>query len=186
MIFCILGFVFISLIGSVLHFVYDWLKHNKYISLFVAVNESTWEHLKLAILPTFIWGIIGWFLDFNNYAFGVFITLLTISIVIPVIFYSYTSFTKKPILAVDISSFFIAIGLAMIFAYLIFTAKDFPGFFNWVGIIGNCLFALSFVLFTIFPPHMFLFIDPITKKYGRAGHYDDKNFGNNKKLPKSK
>ena len=178
LLFCIIGFVTIGFIGALLHFVYDWLKHNSHVSLFVAVNESTWEHLKLAMLPTFVWAIVGLFFRFPNYAFAVFIVLTVICVMIPSVFYTYTSITKKPILAVDISSFFIAIMLAMFLCYRIMSAGEFAPAFRYVGIIGTCFFALSFLLFTYFPPHIFLFRDPITNKYGRAGHSDDERFGN--------
>ena len=51
----VIGIIFISLIGTLLHFMYEWSGHNKVVSLFAAVNESTWEHIKIALTPTFIW-----------------------------------------------------------------------------------------------------------------------------------
>ena len=41
----VIGIIFISLIGTLLHFMYEWSGHNKVVSLFAAVNESTWEHI---------------------------------------------------------------------------------------------------------------------------------------------
>ena len=51
----IIAIIFISVIGTLLHFMYEWSGHNKVVSLFAAVNESTWEHIKIALTPTFIW-----------------------------------------------------------------------------------------------------------------------------------
>ena len=51
----IIGIIFISIIGTLLHFMYEFSGHNKIVSLFAAVNESTWEHIKIALTPTFIW-----------------------------------------------------------------------------------------------------------------------------------
>ena len=177
--FCILGFVFISIVGTLLHFVYDWSNHNKFLSLFVAVNESTWEHLKLGVIPTFVWALIGLFFGYNNYAIAVFVALLTIVVLIPTIFYSYTRYTKKLILIIDISSFFLAIGLAMLFAYFIMNAKTLPSTLQTAAGIGVVCFAIVFLLFTFYPPRMFLFLDPIRKKYGHAGHGEEEE--NNKK-----
>ena len=42
----------ISIIGTFAHFLYDWSNHNKIVGLFAAVNESTWEHIKIALTPT--------------------------------------------------------------------------------------------------------------------------------------
>jgi hypothetical protein len=39
----------LGLLGSVLHFLFDWTKHNRFIAFFSAVNESYWEHIKIAI-----------------------------------------------------------------------------------------------------------------------------------------
>lgn len=50
----IIGIIFISIIGTLLHFMYEFSGHNKIVSLFAAVNESTWEHIKIALTPTFI------------------------------------------------------------------------------------------------------------------------------------
>ena len=55
----ILSAVFISVLGTLLHFTYDWFGNNPIIGVFSAVNESTWEHLKLLFFPTLIVTIIG-------------------------------------------------------------------------------------------------------------------------------
>lgn len=166
LLFAIIGFFAISILGSLFHFVYDWSGKNKVVGFFAAVNESTWEHLKLAFLPTFVWALIGLNFGFNNYATAVFVALFTMLLVIPIIFYSYSHFTKKSVLAIDILSFFIAIGLAMYFAYLIVGMPQLPAAVNTASIYGIIAFVLAFSLFTVLPPKNFLFADPISKKYG--------------------
>jgi len=44
------GMVFISAFGSLLHFAFNWLNRFWLAGAFSAVNESTWEHLKLAVV----------------------------------------------------------------------------------------------------------------------------------------
>lgn len=44
-------FLFISILGTLLHFTYEWSQNNAIVGLFSAVNESTWEHLKLLFFP---------------------------------------------------------------------------------------------------------------------------------------
>lgn len=170
MLYAIIGFFTISILGSLFHFIYDWTNHNKFISIFVAVNESTWEHLKIGVIPTLLWILVGMFLKINNIAVSGFIAILTICLVIPLIFYTYTIFTK-PILIIDILSFFFAIGLAMFFSYLISKANTLPKPLQIIGIIGTILFTLAFIIFTFYPPKLFLFKDPITNNYGIQGHY---------------
>ncbi len=161
--FCILGFVFISIVGTLLHFVYDWSKHNKFLSLFVAVNESTWEHLKLGVIPTFVWALVGLFFGYNNFAIAVFVALLTIVVLIPTIFYSYTRYTNKPILKIDISTFFLAIGLAMLFAYFIMNANTLPSTLQTAAGIGVVCFAIVFLMFTFTHHACFCSLTPLEK-----------------------
>jgi hypothetical protein len=47
----IAGFFFIGLIGAVLHFTFELSDYsNMVVAFFSAVNESTWEHLKMVLL----------------------------------------------------------------------------------------------------------------------------------------
>ena len=60
----LISFLVISIVGTLLHFVYEWSNHNKIVSLFAAVNESTWEHIKIALTPMFLWGL------YDGYVYG--------------------------------------------------------------------------------------------------------------------
>ena len=42
----LLAWLLSSLVGTLLHFVYDWWP-NALTAIFTPVNESVWEHLKL-------------------------------------------------------------------------------------------------------------------------------------------
>ena len=42
------GILVLSLLGTVMHFVFDWSGQSAPVGAFAAVNESVWEHLKLA------------------------------------------------------------------------------------------------------------------------------------------
>ena len=106
-----LGFVIISVVGTLAHFLYDFSHHNKIVGLFAAVNESTWEHIKIALTPTFLWSLYdGYLYGANaNYFLAKFLSLLAIVVFIPLIFYTYRIFTKKSILFVDITLFYVTI-----------------------------------------------------------------------------
>ena len=47
----ITGYIAVTVLGTLLHFVYGWSSSNMLVGLFAAVNESTWEHMKLAFYP---------------------------------------------------------------------------------------------------------------------------------------
>ena len=40
-------YIFAMILGSLLHFTYEWSNENSFVGSFSAINESTWEHLKL-------------------------------------------------------------------------------------------------------------------------------------------
>ena len=53
----IVGIIVIFLVGASLHFIYELSHHKKGIAVFAAVNESTWEHIKICMTPTILWSI---------------------------------------------------------------------------------------------------------------------------------
>lgn len=172
----IIGTIFIIVIGCLSHFLYDWFNHNKIIGYFTAVNESTWEHLKLVIAPTFLWLIVEYHFYFNNpnLFFARFISLIIMLLIIPLIFYSYTYFTKKPILFIDISSFIISIIVGQIAFSKLININISNLLLTHIGIIGLAIIFFAYIMNTYAPKKDFLHIDPITKKYGIKGHYDAK------------
>lgn len=53
--YVITGVLFVGILGTLFHFVYDWCGQARLIGLFVSVNESTWEHMKLLFIPMLIY-----------------------------------------------------------------------------------------------------------------------------------
>ena len=56
--FEIISTIFIMIAGTLLHFTFEWSNNNPIVGTFSAVNESTWEHLKLLFFPMLISSII--------------------------------------------------------------------------------------------------------------------------------
>lgn len=158
----------ISVLGSILHFTYGWSKGNKFVGIFSAVNESTWEHIKLALSSIFGCTLVDmWFLGDNpNYWFAKSMEFVTPVIVIPVIFYSYTAFSKKPILPVDILSFVVAAFMsAGVFAGML-ELYPMGETGEIVSMVITVAIMVAYLLLTRFPMHDFLFRDPTNGKYG--------------------
>jgi hypothetical protein len=108
----VLEFLIIAILGTLFHFIYDLSGSSKIIAAIAPVNESVWEHLKLAIFPIiFVLLIEKYFMNINIENFWtVLLTRIVIPIiVIPVVFYTYTSIVGEPILAIDIATFYISI-----------------------------------------------------------------------------
>lgn len=160
--------IFISIIGTILHFTYKWSNKNKFVAIFSAVNESTWEHIKMALSGSFLWSIIDciYYGDMTNYFFAKLVSLLIIIILIPLIFYGYNLFTKKQILFIDILSFYATIFLSQFIFYKILNAYPISNTLNVVSIILTVIIFLFYLLASFFPPKIFLFKDPITNTYG--------------------
>lgn len=162
--------VLIIILGVILHFLYDWTSKNKFVATFSAVNESTWEHLKLAFFPILLFGIV----DFifvrpytNNVVLATTIALFSSITMITMLFYVYLGVLGKNIDIINISIFVIAV---IISKYISFRIMLMPNFENIYYILLSAYFiyltAFCFVVFTFAPPKINLFRDPITGKYG--------------------
>lgn len=167
----IIEIILICLIGSLLHFTYEMSHHNKTVAYFSAVNESTWEHIKIGLTPTLLSIPIDYFiLEANNFIFAKFICMLLIIFLIPLIFYSYIPFTKKPILPLDIISFYITITISQIVSFYIMNKTQLDSIYNIIGLVGIIIIFIGYSLLSYFAPKNFIFKDPITHKYGLEGH----------------
>ena len=163
------GFAFTSFAGTILHFLYDWTDKSILAAFFSAVNESTWEHMKLLFFPMFLFALIeNRFLRKNvpNFWCMKWIGITVGSILIPVLFYTYNgAFGTSPDF-VNIAIFFISAA----FSYWIETKlfqKDFPICRSAVIPFTALLFtAVLFVIFTFATPQIPLFQDPTTSLYG--------------------
>ena len=167
-----IGIIIICIVGTLLHFTYELSRHNKLVALFSAVNESTWEHIKICMTPTILWSIY----EISKYGFsGQFLiakslSLLTIILLIPILFYSYSSFTKKSILWLDVICFYITVICSqLVFKYFI-NLNNLSNIYLYLSIILLVLELSAYFYLTFYPFENFLFADPISHKYGLEGH----------------
>ncbi len=58
--FVLFGIIFTFILGTLLHFVYEWSGSNVIVGIFSPVNESVWEHLKLLYFPMSLWLLLGY------------------------------------------------------------------------------------------------------------------------------
>lgn len=170
MIWYIESIVFTIVFGSLLHFVYKWSGNNLIVGVFGAVNESTWEHLKLLFWPAFIFSIVEYFLigrQYNNYITAKAISFyLGISLIV-CLFYIYTGIVGKNFLFVDISIFIISVIVSQYVSYIITKSSiQINDTANLVSVIATILLVLSFIFFTFTPPQIQLFKDPVEGGYG--------------------
>lgn len=167
-----LSIIIIFILGVLAHFLYDLSHENKILGLFTAVNESTWEHIKIAITPMLIWSLIdGYFFGSNpNYFTAKLASLLIVTFFIPFVFYTYTRLSKKPLLPVDILTFLDAIILAEFAFFAIINQNPLPFWATYLSTIGTFIFFGAYMTLTIMPLKQSIFKDPITHQYGFKAH----------------
>ncbi len=168
--FQIFSVIFTWILGTILHFLYEWSGDNKIIASFSAVNESTWEHLKLVFFPMLITTIIGFLvIGKDNKKFWCAKTIgiiLAMSFII-VFFYTYTGIIGTNFAILDIGSFFVAVILGEYAAYkIMINEEDKQKCNKRIAIIGLTCILLGFIIFTYLPPHIGVFKDPISNGYG--------------------
>lgn len=165
----LLGVIFVSIFGSLLHFVYDWSDKYKPLALISAVNESTWEHLKIAFWPALIYSIIEYVPlspITNNFIIAKATCLLVIPISIIILFYSYTTILGHNYLIIDISIFILSIYFGQKISFKILIMPQLPSFLTSLSMFIILILIVKFSLFTFYPPKTSLFKDPVTGKYG--------------------
>ena len=161
--FSALGTLFIFLTGSLLHFFYGWSDERWWVGIFSAMNESVWEHLKLAFWPAVAWSLIGLATvrrQFPNYWLGQLIAVSLPPLIIAFGFYGYTAALGGHTLSADLILFFCAIGAGQ-FAGLVVSQSRPKGkvasLFAVVMIVSLCLIFASLSSISI---DMALFREP--------------------------
>lgn len=165
----IIGFFFTYLLAVFLHFAYDLSDGSVLSILFGAVNESVWEHIKIFSVGFMLWSVIT--LLWARPPFCKFVVAKTLSLYFLILsiilfFYTYNLFTDGPILALDIISSIVFVALAKYLSYKLTTEDNNLKDYFAVAVMLLMMFFVMFFSFTVFPPQIDLFKDPITGTYG--------------------
>ena len=158
------GLTFTAVLGTILHFLYDWTG----LVLFApisAVNESTWEHMKLFFFPSFIYAIISSVFLIKEYPefwcvklIGILVGLISI----PVLFYTYNGAIGQSPDWLNILIFFISAFIAYFVEWLIFRNNNFTCRLQILSIIILIVITGLFIVFTFIQPSLPIFIPPKT------------------------
>ena len=165
--FQIFSAIFVIIIGTILHFTYTWSKNNSLVGLFSAINESTWEHLKLLFFPMLITIIFGYFIfkdTFSNFLCSKIIGIITAMLFTLIFFYTYTGIIGTNYAFANILTFILSVIIGEYVTYIL-TINNFT--LNKIFCIFILiLLTVSFFIFTFYPPKINLFKDPINGSYG--------------------
>jgi hypothetical protein len=165
----LIGIAVISLVGSALHFVFEWSGNWAPVGVIAAVNESVWEHFKLAFWPALLYALCEYPFfrrSAKNFMLAKAAGIYVMPMAIAVIFYSYTAIIGHEILAVDILSFFVAVAVGQLTSYKILTIRQLPAWLDKLGLALVILLAVAYGVFTFYPPHLPVFRDAVSGGYG--------------------
>jgi hypothetical protein len=163
------GGVGMVLAGSALHFVFAWTGYWRPIAWLAPVNESVWEHFKLAFWPGLLFALVEYGAlrtKTNNFWLAKFVSLAAMPMIIGCGFYSYTAMLGHNLFGIDISLFLIAVVLGQWLSYRVLIAAPQRKFLQQLALAGLVVLALDFAAFSYAPPHIFLFRDSRTQEYG--------------------
>jgi hypothetical protein len=163
------GIAVISIVGSVLHFAFEWSGDWPPMGVIAAVNESVWEHLKIAFWPALFYALFQYpfFKGLRgNFVIAKAAGIYVMPVAIVVLFYSYTAIIGGEILIVDILIFVVAVALGQLTSYRLLTIGRLPAWLDKLGIVMVILLAAAMGVFTFYPPHLPIFRDSLTGAYG--------------------
>ena len=162
----IIGAVFVFVLGTLLHFTWEWSNYSSIAAVFSAVSESTWEHLKLIFFP-FILFLIFEYVIYGKYEkcfFTVkFRAVLLGMFVITASFYTYTGILGNNYLPLDIGTFILGVLAAYVYSYKCFNSNfnSCSAVSELLSVAGIAALILAFGIFTFDPPPLGIFNPPI-------------------------
>lgn len=165
-------FIFLSILGTSLHFVYEWSQKNPVVAAFSPINESTWEHLKLLFYPVLLFTILESFVLIKSSReksrkkreeiFCLWVVkgraVLLGLLFIVIFFYTYSGVLGKNYAWLDIGSFYVSallVCIASYRAYIRYLKQKICRCQWYLGIWF--LFLICFVWFTYQPPKLGIF-----------------------------
>ena len=164
------GFLFVCALGTLLHFVYEWSGGNGVVGAFSAVNESTWEHMKLLFFPMLLFSAVQFAAAGQNYPNFLAVravSILTGTLLIPVLFYTYTGVLGHGVTWVNIAIFYAAALAAFLLdSCLLRQGALFGPWKQLLGLAVLWLVAFLFIWCTWQPVELPLWQDPVTGGYG--------------------
>ena len=164
----LVGFAFTALVGTLLHFLYDWLGEAVWVAPFSGVNESTWEHMKLLFWPMLGFAIVQglFFTEYPSFwCIKLRGALLGLGL-IPVLFYTYNGVIGKSPDWINITIFFVSAAISYLYEARRLKSGKPSVCRKGLAIFIFCVIAAAFVIFTFNTPELGIFKDPLTGRYG--------------------
>lgn len=173
--YCVAGFIFVGILGSLLHFFYEWSGKNFLVALVCPVNESTWEHMKLLFFPSILYTLFFTLRckEYTMVSAAMLLGNLLGTVCIPVLFYTYSGVYGNHVSFLDIGIFFVSVFVVFYLAYQWIAGGSKNERQGCRGLlycqVEKCkrilfvvsfILAISFFIFTFFPPAWGIFQSP--------------------------
>lgn len=148
-------------IGTALHFVYEWTGRHPMAGIFAPLNESTWEHLKLAFWPMLVYAFVQRVAYHRPAAWlpATAAGLVTAPLLIVLLFYGYTAILGTHHLPLDVTVYALSVLGGEAVAHLLME-RTFSRRARITAAVVILVLVAAFVGFTIAPPDSFLFTPP--------------------------
>ncbi len=162
------GILFIIILGSAFHFIFELSGGLRIVALLGAVNESVWEHLKIGFWPAFIWAVIEFFSygkKVGNFLMAKGVSFTLLSILIAAIYYISEAIGIEGFI-IHAINFVVSIAIAQLVSYGITITRKYRSILSIVGSLLIVVNIVAFSLLTYFPLNLPIFKDPITGGYG--------------------
>ncbi|MHB1315713.1 MAG: DUF6512 family protein [Christensenellales bacterium] len=167
------GIPIIAVIGSMFHFIYEWSGRFAVAGIIAPVNESVWEHLKMAFFPMLLFWFLWYLLydrknkiSFKKWLISGVCAILVCKLFIVSFFYTYTGAFGFESLFLDILSLWLGIAIGQLAGLHIYryAKATRPGII--LALVALLLCLAAFIVFTFNPPHLPMFLDMSTRRYG--------------------
>lgn len=164
------GFLWTSVAGTLLHFLYDWSGGSVIAAAFSGVNESTWEHMKLLFFPMLLFSVAQVCVMGRNYPNILAVRTVSILlglVLIPTLFYTYIGALGVQVSWANIAIFYVAVLVSFLLDYVLLSRGKLSAPWQQVtGLLILWALAFAFVWFTFRPLEFPLWQDPVTGQFG--------------------
>ena len=167
------GIPFIIFFGTLTHFIFAWSGNTVFVGLFVPINESVWEHLKMSFWPTLVWFLLVFLffrekgeLSASRLLLAAAAALFVCPLIIVTFFYTMKGAFGIESLLVDGILFFLGIIVGQIAAVHVYRYAEPNRFWLYAAAGFILLFMAALISFTFWQPHLPLFLDKPTGTYG--------------------
>lgn len=164
-----IGFVATCILAPLFHFTYELSGSSQFVGMISAVNESVWEHTKIVYFPFLFYAIVEFFIvkpNAKRFWASKAVAMAFLPLAMIVFFYSYTGILGIESLIVDIISTLVWLFFAFMISYKLYlSGYKLEKHFGWFIFLLIAVFLME-ILFSLYPPHIPLFMNSITGGYG--------------------